>query len=58
MLLPDQGGAGSRATLKQALHAFLSAGRIWINGSMFFLPEDLPQFGTQVYRRPPPAAGR
>jgi hypothetical protein len=55
---PFNAGTAPRDTkLQRTLHAFLSAGGLWRNGSMFILPDDLPQFGTQVYRRMTPATG-
>ena len=47
---------GPRETsLQRAILDFLAAGNTWRNGGMFFLVEDLPQFGSQVYRRRWPA---
>lgn len=47
----DLATAPRESRLQCAMHAYLSAGNRWRDGSMFLLLEDLPSFGAQPYRR-------
>lgn len=44
-------------SLRRAVADFLATGERWRGGSMFFLVDDLPRFGTQCYRSRWPPAG-
>jgi hypothetical protein len=47
----DLATAPRDTTLRRAMIERLRAGSTLRSGSMFFLFDDLPQYGTQVYRR-------
>ncbi len=42
--------APRKTSLQRAIAGYLDGGRLWRDGGMFFLADDLPQFGRQCYR--------
>ncbi len=46
----DPATAPRDTSLRRGILDFLAAGHRWRGGGMFFLTEDLPRFGTHVYR--------
>lgn len=48
----DPATAPRDTSLRRGVADFLMTGRRWRGGGMFFLRADLPDYGTQCYRRP------
>ena len=46
----DHATAPRDTSLQRALLDYLQPGRVWHNGGMFYLADDIDKFGTQVYR--------